>query len=151
MKNLIRISVLLSFLAVILAFKASSGADDVVGVWKTGEGNAMVKIYKNGDRYEGKIVWLKEPVDPVTGKQKLDLKNPDPRLRNRTILGMVNVFGFEYEDENEWANGRIYDPKSGNVYKGIMRLKEAGTLEVRGYIGVSLFGRTDVWKRQAQK
>ena len=55
--------------------------DGIVGVWKTGEGTAMVRIYKNGDKYQGKIVWLKEPNDPETGKPKVD-KNPIRFLKN---------------------------------------------------------------------
>lgn len=55
-------------LAMLLSFSSftssSNNADAIVGVWKTGEGTAMVRIYKNGDKYQGKIVWLKEPNDP---------------------------------------------------------------------------------------
>lgn len=136
------------------AFALHSAApppDDVVGVWKTGEGTAMVKIYKNGNKYDGKIVWLKEPIDPETKKPKLDKNNPDDKLKARPLLGLVNIFGFEPTAKNEWENGTVYDPKTGNEYKGNMKLKDANTLEVRGYIGVSLFGRTDVWKRQAAR
>ncbi|HBB58478.1 MAG TPA: DUF2147 domain-containing protein, partial [Chitinophagaceae bacterium] len=50
------------------SFRVQPGTPDaIVGVWKTGEGNAMVRIYKNGEKYQGKIVWLKEPNDPETG------------------------------------------------------------------------------------
>ncbi|MFM1968763.1 MAG: hypothetical protein RL152_140, partial [Bacteroidota bacterium] len=66
---------------------AQDNPDAIVGVWKTGSGNAHVKIYKNGDKYQGKIVWLKDPIDPETGKPKLDTKHPDNATRARQILG----------------------------------------------------------------
>jgi len=53
--------------------------DAIMGVWKTGEGNAMVRIYKNGEKYQGKIVWLKEPNDPETGKPKIDKNHPEKK------------------------------------------------------------------------
>jgi len=123
----------------------------VIGVWKTGEGTAMVKIYKNGEKYEGKIVWLKEPTDPATGQPKKDKNNPKESNRQRPVLGLTNVWGFVYDGKNEWDDGNIYDPKTGNEYSCTMTLKDNNNLEVRGYVGISLFGRTDVWKRQVQK
>ena len=50
----------------------SEDPNAIVGIWRTGDGNAVVRIYKNEQKYQGKIVWLKEPIDPVTGKSKLD-------------------------------------------------------------------------------
>jgi uncharacterized protein (DUF2147 family) len=126
-------------------------ADAVIGIWKTGEANALVKIYKSGDKYEGKIVWLLEPTDPETGKPKLDKNNPDESKKSRPVVGMVNIYDFVYAGKKEWESGKIYDPKTGNEYKSTIKMKDANTLEVRGYIGVSLFGRTDVWKRQVAK
>jgi uncharacterized protein (DUF2147 family) len=125
--------------------------DAIVGVWKTGEGNAMVRIYKNGDKYQGKVVWLKEPIDPETGKPKLDKSHPDESSRNRPILGLINVWGFSFKEKNIWDDGNIYDPKNGNTYSCTMKMTNANALEVRGYIGVSLIGRTDTWTRQVSK
>ena len=125
--------------------------DAIVGVWKTGEGTAMVRIYKNGDKYQGKIVWLKEPNDPETGKPKIDKNHPDESVRSRPILGLINVWGFVHKGENVWEEGNIYDPKNGNTYSCTIKLDNPNALEVRGYIGVSLIGRTDVWTRQVAK
>jgi uncharacterized protein (DUF2147 family) len=125
--------------------------DAVVGVWKTGDGNAMVRIYKSGDKYQGRIVWLKEPNDPDTGKPKLDKNNPTENSQNRPLIGLVNIWGFKFIEKNLWDEGNIYDPKSGNTYSCTIKMMNANTLEVRGYIGVSLIGRTDVWTRQVVK
>ena len=145
------------FLAAIAAvtltsFRTSQDEGDaVVGVWKNGEGTGMIKITRNGDKYQGKIVWLKEPNDPETGKPKIDKNHPDESVRSRPVLGLTNTWGFVYKGKNVWEEGKIYDPKNGNTYDCTMKLKDKNTLEVRGYIGVSLIGRTDVWTRQVAK
>jgi uncharacterized protein (DUF2147 family) len=125
-------------------------ADAIVGVWKTGEGNAMVRIYKNGEKYQGKVVWLKEPIDPETGKPKLDKNQSDETAKKRPVLGLINIWGFLPKENNVWDEGNIYDPKNGNTYSSTMKLINTNTLEVRGYIGVSLIGRTDTWTRQVK-
>ena len=125
--------------------------DAIVGVWKTGEGNALVRIYKNGDKYQGKVVWLKEPIDPETGKPKVDKNHPDEASRSRPVLGLINIWGFKYVENIKWDEGNIYDPKNGNTYSCTIKLINTNSLEVRGYIGVSLIGRTDTWTRQVAK
>ena len=125
--------------------------DAIQGVWKTGEGNAMVRIYKNGDKYQGKVVWLKEPIDPETGKPKVDKFHPDEASRTRPVLGLINVWGFVYQEKNVWSEGNIYDPKNGNTYSCTIKMVNPNTIEVRGFIGVSLIGRTDTWTRQVAK
>lgn len=129
----------------------SDNPDAIVGVWKTGEGNAMVRIYKNGEKYQGKVVWLKEPIDPETGKPKQDKNHPDESNRTRPVLGMINIWGFSYKDKNLWDDGNIYDPKNGSTYSCTIKMINPNTLEVRGYIGVSIIGRTDNWTRQQAK
>jgi uncharacterized protein (DUF2147 family) len=121
--------------------------DAIVGVWKTGEGNAMVRIYKNGDKYQGKIVWLKEPIDPATKQPKTDKNNPDPALQNVPLKGYRNLKDFVYAGNNEWNEGTIYDPLNGSTYSCTIKMTDKNTLEIRGYIGVSALGRTDIWKR----
>jgi uncharacterized protein (DUF2147 family) len=125
--------------------------DAIVGIWKTGEGTAMVRIYKNGEKYQGKVVWLKEPNDPETGKPKVDKNHPEEANRIRPILGLVNVWGFSYKEKGVWDDGNIYDPKNGNTYSCTIKMPNANTLEVRGFIGVSIIGRTDIWTRQVAK
>ena len=129
----------------------SDNPDAIVGVWKTGEGNAMVRIYKNGDKYQGKVVWLKEPNDPETGKPKQDKNHPEEATRTRPVLGMINIWGFSYKDKNLWDDGNIYDPKNGSTYSCTIKMINPNTLEVRGYIGGSIIGRTDNWTRQQAK
>ena len=122
--------------------------DAIVGSWKNGEGTGVIQIYKNGDKYQGKIIWLKEPNDPETGKPKLDKNHPDKENHNRPVMGLINMWGFKYTDKNEWSGGKIYDPKNGKTYSCKMSLDGNNKLKVRGYIGVSMIGRTDNWTRQ---
>lgn len=126
-------------------------ADAVLGVWKNGEGTALVQITKKEDaKYYGKIVWLKIPNNDQ-GKPKVDINNPDEKLRSRPLKGMENMRSFSYKGDGLWEDGQIYDPKNGNDYSCKMTLTDPNTLEVRGFIGISLLGRTDVWKRQQKK
>lgn len=145
---------LLAILSVCLVLLISSFAvkqdnpDAIVGSWKNGEGTGIILIYKNGDKYQGKISWLKEPNDPKTGKPKTDIKHPDEKNHSRPVLGLVNMWGFKYTDKNEWTGGKIYDPKNGKTYSCKVSMESNNVIKVRGYIGVSLIGRTDTWTRQ---
>ncbi|MDA8156671.1 MAG: DUF2147 domain-containing protein [Actinomycetota bacterium] len=120
------------------AWVASHGGA-IEGVWFNQEKDAKIQIYGCGNKFCGSIVWVKEP--------KLDRKNPDPALRNRPVLGLQIMQGFTYQGNKQWTGGKIYDPKSGNTYSGMIRLADSGRLRLRGYVLFSLFGRTATWTR----
>jgi uncharacterized protein (DUF2147 family) len=128
------------------AQKNNADADKVIGVWQTGSGKGRVQITKYGDKYGGKIVWLKEPNDK-DGKPKVDKKNPDVAKRNNTTLGLNNLLGFKYMGKGKYDGGSIYDPENGKTYSCTMTMDGDDILNVRGYIGISLIGRTDKWTR----
>jgi uncharacterized protein (DUF2147 family) len=125
---------------------AQSESDALLGVWESGSGKARVKIDKATDKFFGKIVWLKEP-NNEEGKPKVDKNNPEERLRTTPLLGYRMLKDFTYKGEKTWEDGTIYDPENGSTYSCTIKMTDDNTLEVRGFIGVSLFGRTDVWKR----
>lgn len=131
--------------------KIPSDPNAIVGTWKNGEGTGMIKITRNGDKFQGQIVWLQEPNDPETGKPKLDKHHPDKSNHTRQIMGLTNMWGFKYTKAGVWDGGKIYDPKKGSTYDCTIKLKNDNTLEVRGYIGISLIGRTDTWTRQSDR
>jgi len=143
---------LLVFAASMFGFKpVADNPDAVVGVWLSGSGKARIKIYKEANqKYYGKIVWLKEP-KYQDGTPKVDRNNEDEAKRKTPLMGLINLRDFVYEGKNVWIDGFIYDPENGSDYKCKMELTDENTLEVRGFIGISLFGRTDVWKRQVKK
>ena len=115
-----------------------------VGVWRNED--ATFEIFQNQGKLSGKIIALKEPRTPE-GKEKLDVHNPDPSKRERPIVGLVFMSGFSRKSDALWEDGTIYDPKTGNTYSGSMELEGPETIKVRGFIGISLMGRTDVWTR----
>lgn len=92
------------------------------------------------------MVWLKS-VHTGEVKEKLDAKNPDEEKRSRNLIGLTILEGFKYKD-GRWTGGTIYDAKSGKTYSAKMKLDDKETLNLRGYIGISLFGRTSKWTRQ---
>lgn len=128
-----------------IATQAATNPDDIVGIWLSASGQGQVQIYKEGDRYFGKIFWMKEPNGPK-GNPKIDANNPDPSLRNKPLLGSMVLRNFSFHND-EWTGGRIYDPQNGKDYKCYIRLKDPKTLSLRGYIGISLLGRTEIWTR----
>jgi uncharacterized protein (DUF2147 family) len=129
------------------SFAPTDGGDRLLGVWEPSNGRARVKIEKIGSKYFGKIVWLKEPIDPVTKKPKTDKNNPDPSLQNTPLKGYRMLKDFVYDGNNEWSGGTIYDALNGSTYSCVIKMTNENTLNIRGYIGVSALGRTDVWKR----
>ncbi|RSK24050.1 DUF2147 domain-containing protein [Hymenobacter metallilatus] len=126
---------------------ASAQSLSPLGVWTNSEKKATFEIYKCGNKLCGKIVTLTVPNDPKTGKPKTDSMNPDPKLRSRPRLGLVFMQGFEYDSDNKWDDGKIYDPESGKTYSCYMKMENANTMEVKGYIGFSLIGKSQTWTR----
>lgn len=149
MKKLVFLLITVITVTAVLSFsKQQTNPDAILGSWKNGEGTGIIQIYKNGEKYQGKITWLKEPNDPETGKPKLDKKHPDEKNHSRPVMGLVNMWGFTHTAAKEWTGGKIYDPKNGKTYSCKIAMENNNTLKVRGYIGISLIGRTDTWTRQ---
>jgi uncharacterized protein (DUF2147 family) len=145
--NLMRSTLLILFALIGTSVIAQDDADALVGVWEPSHGKARVKIDKIGNKYFGRIVWLKEPDDPDTGEPKLDKNNPDASMRSVPLKGYRILKDFTYSGKGEWTNGTIYDPENGSTYNCVIKLKDDNTIDIRGYVGVKALGRTDVWKR----
>ena len=135
------------FLLAALALYGHSGAngDAIIGTWLTEEENGKIEIYKQDGKYYGKLVWGSNMFDE-NGKSKLDAKNPDKALRTKPLQGLILLSNFEYNDDNEWEGGKIYDPQNGKTYSCIMKL-DGNVLKVTGYIGFSWIGRTVKWTK----
>jgi uncharacterized protein (DUF2147 family) len=149
MKYLIFIFALIT--SPLLTVAQDAEADRLLGVWEPSNGKARVKVEKIGNKYYGKIVWLKEPNDPATNLPKVDKNNPDESVRNVPLKGYRMLKDFTFAGKDEWSNGTIYDPENGSTYKCIIKMTDSNTLDIRGYIGVEALGRTDVWKRLEMK
>jgi uncharacterized protein (DUF2147 family) len=146
-KQKILLSLIVAIFAIGNLSAQSFKSEDVLGLWFNEEKDAKVEIYMDNGKYFGKVVWLQTPIDPDTGKPKLDTKNPDEELQKRPVMGLLLVSDFDYEGEGLWENGDIYDPKSGKTYSCYMKLESKDKLKVRGFIGVSWIGRTTYWTR----
>tara|TARA_R110002111_G_scaffold249818_1_gene313903 strand:- start:841 stop:1314 length:474 start_codon:yes stop_codon:yes gene_type:complete len=149
MKKIISTGLLLLAIVCSGAVNAQDKAegDKLIGIWEPSHGKAKVKVEKIGEKYYGKIVWLREPIDPETKAAKLDKNNPDEKMQNKPLRGYRILKDFQYTDKNEWTEGTIYDPENGNTYSCIIKMTDENTLDIRGFIGVSVLGRTDIWKR----
>jgi uncharacterized protein (DUF2147 family) len=138
-----------AFILVAASLNNAYKADDVIGEWYTDGNKSLIQIYKNKyDYYFGKIIWLKDPNE--NGKPKVDKENPDPKLKDKPLEGLIILRSFRFE-KDKWTDGTIYDPENGKTYKCTIRLEDINTMGVRGYIGVSAIGRTTTWKRKTTK
>ena len=120
-------------------------AQDVIGKWKLEDGSAIVEVYKQGDSYNGKIVWLKNPTE-ADGSPAVDENNPDKALRSRQLIGLNMLSDLKKAGE-EYSGGKIYDPGNGKTYNCSMKV-EGDVLKVRGSLDKKgLIGRTMDWFR----
>jgi uncharacterized protein (DUF2147 family) len=131
------------------AVRALAQKDKVEGNWYNEEKTAQVKIYKAVDgKYWGKIVWLKEP--EKDGKPRVDEKNSKPGLRKQPLMNLVLLSHFVKKDDKTYDDGEIYDPKNGKTYSCTITRRSDNELGIRGYIGISLIGRTTTWTRASE-
>ncbi len=125
---------------VITCFTAKSQVTEaqILGEWMSPIKDSRVLIYKQQEKYYGKITW-------GSGSSTKDEKNPKTELRSRDLVGLVILNNFKFDGDDTWYDGSIYDPREGKTYSCKMTLKDASRLSIRGYVGISLFGRSEVW------
>ncbi len=146
MRNPVKIALILLILTSLMTSSFAQNKDMLMGKWLTAGGDAHVQVYQKDGKFSGRIIWLKEPND-VNGKLKLDDNNPDLSLSRRALIGIELLTGFTYADEGVWEGGTIYDPKTGKTYSCKISLMNKDKINVRGYVGISLLGRTEIWSR----
>jgi len=111
--------------------------NEIIGIYWSPKKDAKIEIYLKGQQYFGKFIWLATP--------RKDNKNPTKELQSRDVLGLELLTKFSYND-GTYSGGEIYDPETGKTYSCKMNL-QGDKLKVRGYIGISLFGRTEYFER----
>lgn len=116
----------------------SQNGDALIGTYMTDKNEGMVDIIKKGTKYYGTLTWTKTP-------GKLDANNPDKKQQTDKLAGKEILKDFVFDGKDLWHNGTIYDPKNGKTYSCKITRDEKGNLNVRGYIGVSMLGRTTFW------
>ncbi|MDP1623464.1 MAG: DUF2147 domain-containing protein [Bacteroidales bacterium] len=122
-------------------------ADDILGTWLNQEATGKISLYKENGKYYGKLVWLRETHDKITGQPRTDKENPDPTLKSTPLIGLISMKDFSFDGKDEWSGGTIYDPKNGKTYKCYIQFDSPGKLKIRGYVGVSLLGRNTYWTK----
>ena len=123
-----------------------SFAADPIGTWQTEEGRGTVRMSDCGGALCGTLIALKEPIDPQTGKPKLDRNNTDPGERGRPIVGIQIVSALKAAGPNKWS-GQIYNPEDGKTYNANVTLQDANTLKVQGCILGGVICKTNTWTR----
>lgn len=125
----------------------SFSQNEVEGIWLSTNKDGKVKIYEKDGKFYGEIIWLLEPLDENSGKPKTDIYNPDESKHQNPVIGLNILKGLVFDEDNVWDDGQIYDPENGKTYSCKMTLKDEDHLDVRGFVGFSLLGRTENWTR----
>ncbi|MGP5360822.1 DUF2147 domain-containing protein [Psychrobacter celer] len=110
---------------------------------KTGEKKAIIQLNERGGKVSGKIIKVlnKEKAKAVCTKCPGNLKN-------QPVEDLQILTGLKAEGNNQWSDGKLVDPESGKVYSGKITLSDNGqSLDLRGYVGTPLFGRSQTWQR----
>lgn len=134
-------------LSLVLLVPCAGIADesDIEGVWLSGDGDGWIEMRLEGATLSGFIAGSPNTIEGAP--PRLDVENPDPELRTRKLDGLRLLRDFRYDGDRRWTDGSIYDPNSGKTYKGTISIIDRDTLKLRGYVGISLFGRSDIWTR----
>lgn len=133
------------FLLINISVFAQTTEDKIIGIWETEAKDGKMKIYKSGDEYRGKLLWGKDIVEKDGKTSKKDIKNPNPKLRSRNIVGITFLTGLKYNGER-YEGAKIYSSENGKMYDGYMWLED-DKLHLRGYLGFSWLGQTTQWHR----
>lgn len=139
---MLRQLLILTVLVMTSATAKADGAEEYYGLWWNEDRTGIFELQASTNNgIEGITRWGEKP--------DVDKNNPDPALRSRPLKGITFLWGFEYvPKKNRWKDGKVYDPDNGKTYSAKMELEKDGTiLKMRGYVGVSLFGRTARFER----
>jgi len=130
--------------------KPAETASSIKGLWiESRKGNVAVSVMDCDTGLCGRIHWLRKPL-AKDGKPKTDHHNPNADLQTRSLCGLAILHGFTSTDASTWRNGKVYNPDDGRTFSGTIKLTRDGSLKVRGYLGISLFGKTVKWERPQQ-
>ena len=124
-------------------FALGAIAQGIVGTWREPTGS-VIQIDSCGHDLCARLIAISKsaPTD-------VDINNPDPTKRATPLCGLLIGRGFQPTDTAHAEGGFLYDPKSGKTYRGSMKA-DGDRLELRGYVGVKLFGRSEIWQRTPQ-
>ena len=141
-----RFGFIIAILAALLAAPAAraQAGGEVSGIWLTQAGDAKVRVSRCGGGICGVVVWLRDPINPATGKPQVDDKNPNPSLARRPMIGLPLFIGMHTAGPNKWS-GQIYNADDGSIYASNVSMAGPDTLRVEGCVGMLCGGET--WTR----
>ena len=133
------------FTLLFLALHISLNAQTIFGKWNSknddGVVDSVLEIYEKEGKAYAKVVEILNPA-----RKEARCVSCEGEFKDKPIMGLNILSGLE-KDEDEWSGGTIIDPRNGNTYKCYIKLVKANKLKLRGYVGVSLFGKTAYWDR----
>ena len=132
--------------APVFAAAAEPDPSGVLGFWIDEPKKVAVEFYSCEERLCARIVWLARPYRK-NGEFKRDKRNPDPALRDRTWCGIEVITGLKPKRDDFWKSGRFYYPRKGTTFDVDVELTDGGGLELRAYLGIRLFGISEIWNR----
>ena len=148
MRTTLRSAAFGAMLAALFVPPASAqGLDSPVGLWKniddeTKQPKALIRIVEQGGALVGRIEKI------LTDKPDAVCDKCTDERKGKPVQGMTILTGLK-KDGDEWTGGEILDPNNGKVYKAKARLADGGRkLDVRGFVGIALVGRTQTWVRE---
>jgi uncharacterized protein (DUF2147 family) len=133
--------ILLSFLLLSFVFTSSVQAMVPEGLWLTENERSVIQLTPCGDELCGHIAWI------IEGGMQVDSKNPDESKRQTPMCGLQIVSGLKKKSDTKWEGGKIYKADDGDTYNASLTMMEDDKLKVRGYIGVPMLGKSQIWTR----
>ena len=143
---MLRSALSILFVSALTAVAAAGESSPIVGVWLHPNGRIQMEVTPCREEFCAKLVWFKSPND-AEGQPLVDVKNPDPALRLRPLLGLQVLHGLRPTAEGTWEGGEVYNPDDGENYNARMSIQEDGSLRVRAYFLSPILGKTLVWSR----
>lgn len=140
MKKILMIMSIFCFLSA-TSFAAETYSPE--GLWLTENQRSAIKVEKCDKGLCGRIAWI------IQDGMQFDEKNPQENLRGQPMCGLEILNGFKQESDepNSWEDGNIYKADEGDIYKAELEVLSANKMHVRGYVGISLFGKSQTWTR----
>ena len=149
MKVLNALVLTLIALSTVGILRAQTAPHAIVGTWESDQKDVRMEYFEDGDHYSARLIWGNKIVEADNVTSKKDTKNPDASLRSRNIIGVVSLTGLKW-DGKEYTDGKIYDPPSGKTYNCKAWI-EGDKLQLRGFLGFSMMGKTVSWHRYPSK
>lgn len=140
MKKLLTASILC-----IPAIAQAQTTDPATGLWLTQNERSVIKVEECDKGLCGNVYWI------IEGGMQKDANNPEESKRDTPMCGLPILWGFDKEASGVWENGNIYKADDGDLYSADLEIQEDGTLKVRGYLGFSWLGKTQIWTRAEVK